>query len=603
MGKWQKVIACLTGAAIIWTTHVAAQTPLQAIELCRRANRASERIQFCTLAIQHASDRKTLERLFLRRGNSFMETGAYADAVSDFSKLIVLNRKVAGYFDNRLYAFRALGRFNEALEDANSAIALAPSQAFVFRSRGLVFESLHRLGLALADFDRAIGLNPSDTGLRVYRARIKVEAGRSDEAVTELTEIITSDPNNMAARRERGLAFRATGKRAQALADLRVYAQANPADQEVNHAVAALQEPSPEDNASLPPASPRPNPSEQEKVGTGTGFFVSQDGSILTNAHVVEGCSVVQVRTSKADGGVARVITRDTTNDIALLRLDGSKIGLFGQLRSGVRTGESITVFGFPLYGLLATSGNFTVGNISATAGLGDDTRYLQISAPIQPGNSGGPVLDQAGNVVGMVVSKLNVFKVAAVIEDVPQNVNFAIKAGVLANFMETTPTTPMLASSSSGSLTVADLAEKAKAISVFIRCTQTAERTPDVTSTPPPVASADPAGRGPTLLQGAARSRWAIASSTNCTVLSNVYSLQFAQQQITWINGEGNTDVEALIADNENSSETVTLRSKRTNGSGVAPGTTWDYVKLSPTQIRVTSSKGRSFNLVRCGS
>ncbi len=76
-----------------------------------------------------------------------------------------------------------------------------------------------------------------------------------------------------------------------------------------------------------------------------------------------------------------------------------------------------------------------TVGNVSAVAGLGDDTRYLQISAPIQPGNSGGPVLDENGNVVGVVVSKLNVLKVASAINDVPQNVNFAIKASVLNNF------------------------------------------------------------------------------------------------------------------------------------------------------------------------
>ena len=278
-----------------------------------------------------------------------MEIGAYADAVSDFTKLIRLNRKVAGYFDNRLYALRSLGRFKEALDDANSAIALAPNQGFGFRSRGLVFESMHRPDVAVADFDKAIALNPNDTGLRVDRARIKVQAGRADEAVADLTAVISSDPNNAVARRERGLAFRAIGNRVQALNDLRLYAASNPNDKEVNQVIAAL-EPRPNEgqpNASLPRSEP--DRSDEEKVGTGTGFFVSQDGSVLTNAHVVENCSVVQVRTTKADGGVARIIARDVANDIALLKLDGSKVPVFGQLRSGVRTGESITVFGFPL--------------------------------------------------------------------------------------------------------------------------------------------------------------------------------------------------------------------------------------------------------------
>ncbi|MGI8568125.1 MAG: S1 family peptidase, partial [Methylocella sp.] len=67
-----------------------------------------------------------------------------------------------------------------------------------------------------------------------------------------------------------------------------------------------------------------------------------------------------------------------------------------------------VAAFGFPLAGLLATSGNFTLGNVTAVAGLGDDTRILQISAPVQPGSSGGPLLDYSGNVVGVVEGKLN---------------------------------------------------------------------------------------------------------------------------------------------------------------------------------------------------
>jgi serine protease Do len=85
---------------------------------------------------------------------------------------------------------------------------------------------------------------------------------------------------------------------------------------------------------------------------------------------------------------------------------------------------------------LLATSGNFTLGNVTAVAGLGDDTRILQISAPVQPGNSGGPLLDYSGNVVGVIEGKLNAITVFTLTNDLAQNVNFAIKANVVTNFL-----------------------------------------------------------------------------------------------------------------------------------------------------------------------
>ncbi|MFX4941208.1 serine protease, partial [Acinetobacter baumannii] len=81
-------------------------------------------------------------------------------------------------------------------------------------------------------------------------------------------------------------------------------------------------------------------------------------------------------------------------------------------VRMGVRLGEGVAVFGYPLSGMLSTSGNFTLGNVTALSGLGDDSRYFQISAPVQPGNSGGPLVDANGNLIGVVTSKLNALKV-----------------------------------------------------------------------------------------------------------------------------------------------------------------------------------------------
>ena len=82
-------------------------------------------------------------------------------------------------------------------------------------------------------------------------------------------------------------------------------------------------------------------------------------------------------------------------------------------------------------------SGNIVQGNVSSLAGLGDDARFFQITAPVQPGNSGGPLLDMSGSVSGIVNSKLDGMKVAAASGDIPQNVNFAIKVNVATNFLD----------------------------------------------------------------------------------------------------------------------------------------------------------------------
>jgi serine protease Do len=98
--------------------------------------------------------------------------------------------------------------------------------------------------------------------------------------------------------------------------------------------------------------------------------------------------------------------------------------------------GETVIVFGFPLPGILSTSGNLTTGIVSASSGIRNDPHKIQISAPVQPGNSGGPLLDQYGNVIGVVVAKLNAGRIAEIVGDIPENVNFAIKGSEVVAFL-----------------------------------------------------------------------------------------------------------------------------------------------------------------------
>lgn len=210
-------------------------------------------------------------------------------------------------------------------------------------------------------------------------------------------------------------------------------------------------------------------PRADKPISTGTGFFTARDGTFVTNAHVIDGCSVIKVRTEDAIPRDAGIIARDNTNDLAILRVVGTFKDI-ASLRLSGRLGENVAVFGFPHIDRLSSSGNFTLGNIAALSGVGDDSRFYQISAPVQSGNSGGPLLDSSGNVVGVVTSKLNALKVALSDGDLPQNVNFAVKSSILATFLDANHI--KIESKKLGiTLDPSDLADIARSISGLVYC------------------------------------------------------------------------------------------------------------------------------------
>ena len=214
---------------------------------------------------------------------------------------------------------------------------------------------------------------------------------------------------------------------------------------------------------------------EPEGPSSGTGFFVSKEGHVLTNAHVVGACTKGLLVTAQGQQPTfAHLMKVDKTNDLALLKTTMSPARI-ASFRTGVRLGEGIAVFGYPLAGVLSTSGNFTLGNITALTGLGDDSRHLQISAPVQGGNSGGPLLDETGNAVGVIVAKLNALKVMVATKgEIPQNVNFAIRASVASAFLESNGISPESGTVSENKINpadLADLADRAKAMSVYVVC------------------------------------------------------------------------------------------------------------------------------------
>jgi S1-C subfamily serine protease len=164
-------------------------------------------------------------------------------------------------------------------------------------------------------------------------------------------------------------------------------------------------------------------------------------------------------------------IAVDTQSDLALLTI-GRKPGAFARLHGGrgARLGEAVVVVGFPLYGVLGTDPIVTTGTISALAGMDNDRRKIQISAPVQQGNSGGPLLGENGSVVGVIVGKLNAIRIATVTGDIPQNVNFAVSLGTLQSFLNANGV-PYALDDRGVTRSTADIAAEASRYSLLLQC------------------------------------------------------------------------------------------------------------------------------------
>jgi hypothetical protein len=173
----------------------------------------------------------------------------------------------------------------------------------------------------------------------------------------------------------------------------------------------------------------------------GTAFLISREGHLLTCAHVLgeNEKATVWLAGNRYEAGVVR---RDTANDLALLKLSAAAdlplVPIAPSPNTKYTLGQDVFTIGFPLSDILGSAPRLSKGLVSATVGLNDNPQHLQVSAEIQPGNSGGPLLDNKGDFVGIVSSTLNPMNVLARTGgSLPQNVNFAIKNGVIREFLD----------------------------------------------------------------------------------------------------------------------------------------------------------------------
>jgi S1-C subfamily serine protease len=223
--------------------------------------------------------------------------------------------------------------------------------------------------------------------------------------------------------------------------------------------------------ASPPSGSPPEQAPGTNETTIGTGFYVSDDGYLITNEHVVNSCNKVTVVGAAEEKIPARLVRASKSDDLALLKADiKPRAAAVFQESARINQGSTVVAYGYPLMGLLASTGNVSTGLVTALSGLDDNPRQMQISAPVQPGNSGGPLVDAKGAIVGVVVAKLNAIAVARITKDIPQNINFAIKASSVIDLLDAN-SVKYHSESLQRELPVEVLTQKMKEYTVRIEC------------------------------------------------------------------------------------------------------------------------------------
>jgi S1-C subfamily serine protease len=224
------------------------------------------------------------------------------------------------------------------------------------------------------------------------------------------------------------------------------------------------------DKQGTPPAS------KPARAKSGTGFVVSANGHIVTNNHVIDGCvGDIKGNLTGEAAMVLRVVSSDANNDLALLQAPSTTTFKdFARIRDrSIRSGDSVVAIGFPFHGLLTSDFTVTTGIVSSLSGMRNDSRFLQISAAVQPGNSGGPLFDTTGQIVGVVTAKLDGLRMIAATGNIPENINFAIKTGAVRDFLDNS-VVPYQTAEPKSELKTTDIAGNARAYTMLISCNAT---------------------------------------------------------------------------------------------------------------------------------
>lgn len=206
-----------------------------------------------------------------------------------------------------------------------------------------------------------------------------------------------------------------------------------------------------------PPPSPR-------AVSAGTGFFIGEKGIVVTALHVVDAAKEIQVRLTNGQWLPARILKMSHASDVAVLAVERESCPFLrlADMKT-LKQGQKVFTLGYPLSGVLGDEVKYTEGVISSLSGIQGDDSLVQITVPIQPGNSGGPLLTEKGEVIGVITSSAAVAAFLRIAGTLPQNVNWAVKGNYISALWDSPPP-------ASQAPVVSDVVEMVRDAIVFVK-------------------------------------------------------------------------------------------------------------------------------------
>ena len=228
------------------------------------------------------------------------------------------------------------------------------------------------------------------------------------------------------------------------------------------------------------PKKKKPKNDKPISVASGTGFFINKSGNIVSNNHVIDECTSVKVH-YKGDAKEVKILATDRANDLSLMKSDVVPEDVFAISNEDAGLLEDIYVAGYPFGKAVSSSVKVTKGVVSALTGIGNNYSNIQIDAALQPGNSGGPIINKKGNVVAVAVAKLDYKKVIKDFGAIPEGTNFGIKASTVQQFIKANNVRS--SSINFRDMSKKDIGNKIQKATVYLDCWMTAEKIQELKS------------------------------------------------------------------------------------------------------------------------
>ena len=357
-------------------------------------------------------------------GNIYIKLFQFQEAIAPYKEAIRIRIKPEDYAYAPHYglgaAYSGLRQHQKAATEFKEVIRIKPDYAFAHYGLGVAYEDMGRNAEAIAEYREALRIDPNHTYAR--NNLNKLEQKIADERLAQEQRLLEKERKKHKARKNIKEADRLAQER-RLLEEERKKWEVRRIEEENRQQQALQHQPAP----------------------GGTGFLFSSRDYIITNYHVVKGASSIEVKFPNGEIIKARLQAKDSQNDIAVLKLAQSPSSQIPDLKFGdsskVRPGDRVFTIGYPASSILGKNQKITDGIISSVTGIEDDPTMFQITVPIQPGNSGGPLFNERGEVIGITTASLSLNAIQSM-GAIPQNVNYAIKSSFVNNLLTTIPKT-----------------------------------------------------------------------------------------------------------------------------------------------------------------